>query len=251
MRIRRCHMSNPKSPVGKENQGKVRVCAIGKSMGRGKVSMKRIEDRHNRHVTFSKRRVGLMKKANELSVLCDVEIGLIVFSGSGNLYEFSSSHRLEDLIEETISKAKGAFVVDRQISDVVLMANQVVEDYQWGGSLGKTVERYRTYNEEFAVKTADKPKKSLTDSISGFRSAELLEAMSNLNVEQLTTKELTNIEGNLGALLRETRLRKTQLMMETLSALAEKIGETIGGQGGSGLNRQNDQRRGQELQLIS
>ncbi|XP_024023309.1 truncated transcription factor CAULIFLOWER A isoform X2 [Morus notabilis] len=210
MRIRRCHMSNPKSPVGKENQGKVRVCAIGKSMGRGKVSMKRIEDRHNRHVTFSKRRVGLMKKANELSVLCDVEIGLIVFSGSGNLYEFSSSH-----------------------------------------SLGKTVERYRTYNEEFAVKTADKPKKSLTDSISGFRSAELLEAMSNLNVEQLTTKELTNIEGNLGALLRETRLRKTQLMMETLSALAEKIGETIGGQGGSGLNRQNDQRRGQELQLIS
>lgn len=41
--------------------------------------------------------------------------------------------RLEDLIEETISKAKGAFVVDRQISDVVLMANQVVEDCQWGG----------------------------------------------------------------------------------------------------------------------
>lgn len=32
-----------------------------------------------------------MKKASELSILCDAEVGLIVFSNRGKLYEFSSS----------------------------------------------------------------------------------------------------------------------------------------------------------------
>ena len=59
-------------------------------MGRGKVEMKRIENNISRQVTFSKRRNGLMKKAHELSVLCDAEIALIVFSSRGKLYEFSS-----------------------------------------------------------------------------------------------------------------------------------------------------------------
>ena len=62
-------------------------------MGKRKIEMKRIEDKHSRHVSFSKRRSGLMRKAYELSVLCDVEIGLIVFSSSGNLYEFCSGDR--------------------------------------------------------------------------------------------------------------------------------------------------------------
>ncbi|KAF5791877.1 putative transcription factor MADS-type1 family [Helianthus annuus] len=43
-----------------------------------------------RQVTFSKRHVGLLKKAHELSVLCDAEVGIIVFSNTGRLYEFSS-----------------------------------------------------------------------------------------------------------------------------------------------------------------
>ncbi|RRT37797.1 hypothetical protein B296_00059194 [Ensete ventricosum] len=60
-------------------------------MVRGKTEMKRIENKASRQVTFSKRRNGLLKKAFELSVLCDVEIGLIVFSPRGKLYEFSSS----------------------------------------------------------------------------------------------------------------------------------------------------------------
>ncbi|PON99973.1 MADS-box transcription factor, partial [Trema orientale] len=59
-------------------------------MGRRKVDMKRIENKHSRQVTFSKRRSGLMKKAHELSVLCDVEIGLMVFSAHDRLYEFST-----------------------------------------------------------------------------------------------------------------------------------------------------------------
>nr|ABX90014.1 SOC1-like protein 1 [Sinningia speciosa] len=60
-------------------------------MVRGKVQMKRIENATSRQVTFSKRRNGLLKKAHELSVLCDAEVALIVFSQKGRLYEFSSS----------------------------------------------------------------------------------------------------------------------------------------------------------------
>ncbi|XP_061348257.1 agamous-like MADS-box protein AGL14 [Gastrolobium bilobum] len=60
-------------------------------MVRGKTQMKRIENETSRQVTFSKRRNGLLKKAFELSVLCDAEVALIIFSPRGKLYEFSSS----------------------------------------------------------------------------------------------------------------------------------------------------------------
>jgi len=59
-------------------------------MGRGKTQMKRIENATSRQVTFSKRRNGLLKKAYELSVLCDVEVALIVFSPRGKLFEFAN-----------------------------------------------------------------------------------------------------------------------------------------------------------------
>ncbi|KAL0921563.1 hypothetical protein M5K25_008648 [Dendrobium thyrsiflorum] len=60
-------------------------------MGRGKIEIRRIENITNRQVTFSKRRNGLLKKARELAVLCDAEIGLIIFSSTGRLYDFTSS----------------------------------------------------------------------------------------------------------------------------------------------------------------
>lgn len=60
-------------------------------MGRGKIAIKRIESITSRQVTFSKRRKGLLKKARELSILCDADVSLIVFSSTGRLYEFSSS----------------------------------------------------------------------------------------------------------------------------------------------------------------
>jgi hypothetical protein len=59
-------------------------------MGRGKVQLKRIENKINRQVTFSKRRSGLLKKAHEISVLCDAEVALIIFSTKGKLYEYST-----------------------------------------------------------------------------------------------------------------------------------------------------------------
>ncbi|KAG6524726.1 hypothetical protein ZIOFF_010736 [Zingiber officinale] len=63
-------------------------------MGRGRVQLKRIENKVNRQVTFSKRRSGLLKKAHEISVLCDAEVALIVFSTKGKLYEYSSDTRI-------------------------------------------------------------------------------------------------------------------------------------------------------------
>jgi hypothetical protein len=60
-------------------------------MGRGKIEIKRIENTTSRQVTFCKRRNGLLKKAYELSVLCEAEIALIVFSSRGRLYEYASN----------------------------------------------------------------------------------------------------------------------------------------------------------------
>lgn len=62
-------------------------------MGRKKVELKRIEDKSSRQVTFSKRRNGLIKKARELSVLCDVDVAVLVFSSRGKLYEYANGNR--------------------------------------------------------------------------------------------------------------------------------------------------------------
>ncbi|MCD9644771.1 MADS-box protein ej2 [Datura stramonium] len=62
-------------------------------MGRGRVELKKIENKINRQVTFAKRRNGVLKKAYELSVLCDAELALIIFSNRGKLYEFSSTSK--------------------------------------------------------------------------------------------------------------------------------------------------------------
>jgi MADS-box transcription factor len=62
-----------------------------KKLGRGKIEIKRIENTTNRQVTFCKRRNGLLKKAYELSVLCDAEVALVVFSTRGRLYEYANN----------------------------------------------------------------------------------------------------------------------------------------------------------------
>ncbi|XP_021776238.1 MADS-box transcription factor 23-like [Chenopodium quinoa] len=61
-------------------------------MGRGKLVIQRIDNTTSRQVTFSKRRSGLIKKARELSILCDAQVGLIIFSSTGKLYEFANTN---------------------------------------------------------------------------------------------------------------------------------------------------------------
>lgn len=63
---------------------------VQRDMGRGRIEIKKIENVNSRQVTFSKRRNGLMKKAKELSILCDAEVALIIFSSTGKIYDFSS-----------------------------------------------------------------------------------------------------------------------------------------------------------------
>ncbi|XP_021851735.1 MADS-box transcription factor 23 isoform X2 [Spinacia oleracea] len=67
-------------------------------MGRGKIVIRRIDNSTSRQVTFSKRRNGLLKKAKELAILCDAEVGVMVFSSTGKLYDFSNSS-LKSVIE--------------------------------------------------------------------------------------------------------------------------------------------------------
>ncbi|GMI98047.1 AGAMOUS-like 21 [Hibiscus trionum] len=67
-------------------------------MGRGKIVIRRIDNSTSRQVTFSKRRKGLIKKAKELAILCDAEVGLVIFSSTGKLYEFASTS-LKSVIE--------------------------------------------------------------------------------------------------------------------------------------------------------
>lgn len=74
-----------------------------RKLGRGKIEIKRIENTTNRQVTFCKRRNGLLKKAYELSILCDAEVALIVFSSRGRLYEYSNNS-----VRATIDRYKKA-----------------------------------------------------------------------------------------------------------------------------------------------
>ncbi|KAB1211427.1 Developmental protein SEPALLATA 1 [Morella rubra] len=87
-------------------------------MGRGRVELKRIENKINRQVTFAKRRNGLLKKAYELSVLCDAEVALIVFSNRGKLYEFCSSSSMLKTIERYQKCSYGAVEINRPAKEL-------------------------------------------------------------------------------------------------------------------------------------
>ncbi|GAU88245.1 hypothetical protein RvY_00984 [Ramazzottius varieornatus] len=70
-------------------------------MGRKKIQINRITDERNRQVTFTKRKFGLMKKAYELSVLCDCEIALIIFSSTNKLFQYASTDMDKVLLKYT------------------------------------------------------------------------------------------------------------------------------------------------------
>lgn len=149
--------------------------------------MKRIEDKSSRQVTFSKRRSGLIKKAKELSILCDVEVALVVFSSRGRLYEFCSagSSRLSQLLKcyQDCSASQSSTIineVENQHPDYmnVEMCTELVE----------TVERF--------VDGTDIDRRSLDD--------------------------FAQLERQLDAAFVQIRTRKTQLMQESMMALQEQ-----------------------------
>ncbi|KAJ7959178.1 MADS box transcription factor [Quillaja saponaria] len=70
-------------------------------MGRGKIEIKRIENSSNRQVTYSKRRNGILKKAKEITVLCDAKVSLVIFASSGKMHEYCSpSTTVVDILDK-------------------------------------------------------------------------------------------------------------------------------------------------------
>nr|XP_034918484.1 MADS-box transcription factor ANR1-like [Populus alba] len=87
-------------------------------MGRGKIVIRRIDNSTSRQVTFSKRRSGLLKKAKVLSVLCDAEVGVIVFSSTGKLYDHANTRSCRRVEEKTTGRG-----VHRRDQEVELMVS--------------------------------------------------------------------------------------------------------------------------------
>lgn len=94
-----------------------------------RIAIKKIEKAAARHVTFCKRRGGLIKKAKELSILCDADVGLIIFSSSGKLFEYASSsmkmvlekytlHDKQPKLESTTSENQDVMRINQQIEDM-------------------------------------------------------------------------------------------------------------------------------------
>uniref|UniRef100_M4DLM3 MADS-box domain-containing protein n=2 Tax=Brassica campestris TaxID=3711 RepID=M4DLM3_BRACM len=70
-------------------------------MGRVKLKIKKLENTNGRQATFAKRKNGILKKANELSILCDIDLILLMFSPGGKA---SLCCGRRSSIEEVISK---------------------------------------------------------------------------------------------------------------------------------------------------
>ncbi|KAG2675545.1 hypothetical protein I3843_12G009800 [Carya illinoinensis] len=157
-------------------------------MGRGRVQLKRIENKINRQVTFSKRRSGLLKKAHEISVLCDAEVALIVFSTKGKVFEYSTDSCMERILEryERYSYA------ERQ-----LIAHDLEQNGSWTLEHAKLKARMEI----------------LQRNQKNFMGEDL---------DSLSLKELQNLEQQLDSALKHIRSRKNQVMHESISDLQKK-----------------------------
>lgn len=94
-------------------------------MGRKKIQISRITDERNRQVTFNKRKFGVMKKAYELSVLCDCEIALIIFSSSNKLYQYASTDMDKVLLKYTEYNEPHESLTNKNIIEVHLAQQQL------------------------------------------------------------------------------------------------------------------------------
>lgn len=158
-------------------------------MGRKKIEIKRIEERNNRHVTFSKRRNGLLKKAKELSILCDAQIGAIIFSDLNKLYHFSHGNSLAAILQHY---HEVSYAYEREVTGVQEHKNTKSARSQANRNILQSVQRY----------------------------------LDELNLDQLTEADLAQLEKEMESALVQTRETKvsvnTQHMMEIIIILQEK-----------------------------
>ncbi|KAM5587833.1 agamous-like MADS-box protein MADS1 [Rosa sericea] len=156
-------------------------------LGRGKIEIKRIENTTNRQVTFCKRRNGLLKKAYELSVLCDAEVSLIVFSNRGRLYEYSNNS-----VRETIERYKKACA-----------------DSSNNGSVSEASTQY--YQQEAAKLRAQIT--TLQNSNRGY----MAEGLSNMSI-----KELKGVETKLEKAISRIRSKKNELLFAEIEYMQKR-----------------------------
>lgn len=161
-------------------------------MGRGKVQLKRIENKINRQVTFSKRRAGLLKKANEISVLCDADVGVIIFSTKGKLFQYASDSRMERILAryERCSYAES-------------LANPTANptDQESAGSWSLEYAKLKA-----RIEFLEKSKRHYMGE----------------DIDSLSLKELQNLEHQIDSSMKHIRSRKNQLMLESISELHKK-----------------------------
>ncbi|CAI9111456.1 OLC1v1011678C1 [Oldenlandia corymbosa var. corymbosa] len=91
-------------------------------MAREKIQIRKIDNATARQVTFSKRRRGLFKKAEELSVLCDADVALIIFSSTGKLFEYSSSS-MKEILERHKLHSKNLDKLEQPSLELQLVEN--------------------------------------------------------------------------------------------------------------------------------
>uniref|UniRef100_A0AAU7LJF9 MADS61 n=1 Tax=Hippophae rhamnoides TaxID=193516 RepID=A0AAU7LJF9_9ROSA len=159
-------------------------------MGRGRVVLKRIENKINRQVTFSKRRGGLLKKAHEISVLCDAEVALIVFSHKGKLFEYATDTCMERILEryERYCYAEKQFVGTTE--------SQMVQG-NWTLEYSRLRARAELLQRNLRQYLGD-------------------------DLDSLSLKEIQNLEQQLDTSLKQVRSRKNQVMYESISELQRK-----------------------------
>ncbi|WZZ52182.1 hypothetical protein YC2023_052289 [Brassica napus] len=177
-------------------------------MGRGRIEIKKIENVNSRQVTFSKRRNGLMKKANELSILCDAEIAVIVFSSTGKVYDFSSGS-MEHILSRYGYSAVTAGHRQREEQQQLLLCSS-----QENGDVLRTDESLRSELErlqlaiEYASVSLDKK----------------LVRLKGKELEGMGFSDLISLENQLNDSLHSVKDRKTQLLLNQVerSRLQEK-----------------------------
>ncbi|XP_071932556.1 MADS-box protein SOC1 isoform X2 [Coffea arabica] len=185
-------------------------------MVRGKTQMRRIENATSRQVTFSKRRNGLLKKAFELSVLCDAEVALIIFSPRGKLYEFGSS-RLE------FGKRKLSRAFDPLPSLMTCMLAYT--------NMKEIIERYQKHAKDVRANnpSAEQNMQQLKqETASMVKKIELLEASKRKllgeGLVSCTVEELQQLERQLERSVNCIRARKEKVLEAENDKLLEKCG---------------------------